>query len=54
MEVSKDYLFKVVGIERVKNQVLEEEITKRDEIIKKLEEEKETIQKALKKDSEDV
>jgi len=54
MEISIDYLFKIIGIERTNRQIVEEENNILKIKIKKLEEEKETIQKTLKKNSEDV
>jgi cell division protein FtsB len=54
MEISTDYLFKVIGIERTSRQVAEEENNILRANIKKLEEEKSAIQKAVKKQTEDV
>lgn len=54
MEISKDYLFKIIGIERTKIQILEEENNNLKNKIKNKQEEKNTLQKTLKSKVEDV
>lgn len=54
MEISTDYLLKIIGVERTNRQLSDEENNNLRIQIKKLEEEKETIQKTLKEKIEGV